>query len=300
VGARFASLYLYDAERNRLVLKNHNHGRPIDEFVDLGQAERSLMALAIGKRKVLLIPDLGSLDDDAERLERPNRERYQTSSCTVAPLVAAGEVLGVLNLADPFDGRAFATRGDLELVESVADLLALSVHNASLFEELQSISRLDPLTGVLAPQAFLQTAVIEVKRAQRYGNDLAIVLCDLDAFHLLNANHGRRAGDGVLAMTARILRGNLREVDIVGRSGGDEFALLLPEQDVRGAMVVATRIEKLIERTHFDVDEQAFAVKATLGVAQLRKGEDAPALLRAAGELCRSAARRGERIGCRR
>ena len=111
---------------------------------------------------------------------------------------------------------------------------------------------------------------------------------------------GRRAADAVLAAAGRLVKSNVREVDIVGRVGADEIAILLPEQNVNGALVVANRVGRLIGGFPFDVEGQRLQVSATIGIAQLRDGEGASELLRAAEDAWRQTLRRGEQIGCRR
>lgn len=297
VGARYASLYLLDPAHATLTLKQHTHGRAIDPVVDLAKAPTSLMALAVKARSLLKVEDLAAYrHPEAGSPLRPNKDRYRTASCIVAPLVAGGDVLGVLNLADRFDERPFSD-ADLELVRQAADLLAVSLRNAKLFDEVARHAQSDSLTGLLNHAAVFTRLEVEVKRAQRYQHPMGLCLVDLDRFALVNANHGHAAGDAVLIQASRLVRGNVRDVDIPGRWGGDQFVVILPEQNLSGSLVVAERLARLFHDHRFRAGEAIIEVKATIGVAQHAAGRGPTELLRLAEEAVRAARREGRAVG---
>lgn len=284
VGARFASVYVLDPVREELILKHHTHGREIDRVVDLNANPDSLMARAVRGRKVLCIDDLGRWQPPAgEAPPRPHQERYQTSSCIVAPLIAAGEVQGVLNLADRFDNAPF-DEGQLALIRQARDLVAVSLRNARLFDEVQRAARTCSLTGLMNHQAFVEALEAEVKRAERYEKALALLVVNMRGIRLLNANHGHQAGDAVLLQAAHVLRQNTRGVDVAGRIGGSEFGLILPELDPRGALQLAERMARLLTGTRFMIGSDTCTVPATLGLATYERGGSGADLLRAALE----------------
>lgn len=284
VGARFASVYVLDPVREELILKHHTHGREIDRVVDLNANPNSLMARAVRGRKVLCIDDLGRWQPPSGDLpERPHQEHYQTASCIVAPLIAAGEVQGVLNLADRFDNAAF-DEGQLALIRQARDLVAVSLRNARLFDEVQRAARTCSLTGLMNHQAFVEALEAEVKRAERYEKQLALLVVNMRGIRLLNANHGHQAGDAVLLQAAHVLRQNTRGVDVAGRIGGSEFGLILPELDPRGALLVAERMGRLLTGTRFMIGSDTCTVPATLGLAAYRRGGTGADLLREALE----------------
>lgn len=299
VGARFASVYVLDPIREHLVLKHHTHGREIDRIVDLNAAPNSLMARAVRGRKVLCIDDLGRWSGpDGERPERPNRGQYTTSSCIVAPLIAAGEVQGVLNLADRFDNEAF-DEGQLALIRQARDLVAVSLRNARLFDEVQRAARTCSLTGLVNHQAFVEALDGEVKRAERYGKSLGLIVVNLRGVRLINANHGHQAGDAVLLQAAHVLKQNTRAVDVAGRIGGSEFGLIVPELDGRGALHLAERMGRLLTGTRFMIGSDTCTVPATLGVAEYRRGSTGADMLREALEAVDRARSRDLLVGTR-
>ena len=297
VGARFASVYLYDRMEDQLILKHHTHGREIDRVVKLADAPTSLMAIAVQDKKTLCIDDLGDWKTRTGRPRRPHQERYETSSCVVAPLIAAGDVEGVLNLADRFDHRPFDHEDQLNLIQQACELLAVSLRNARLFEEVEQAARTCSLTGLLNHQAFIHQLDIEVKRAHRYENRLAVLTFRLHGLQLVNANFGHQKGDELIQGAARLLGRNVRDVDICGRTGGTEFGIMLPEQPLEGAMVVAERLSRLMAEGKHGVDASPYDVKATCGVAVYQRKGSGTELLRDALVALAKAREAGEPIG---
>jgi len=294
LNARYASIYVYEQERQKLLLKKHSHGRPIDRIIDLEKNPHSLMARVLESKKVRIFPDLERTPEpNLQNLTRPNAAGYTTRSCIIAPLCAADRVLGVLNLADRLDGRSFSPGEDLAIVQQIADLLAVALRNYGLFEKLKRQAKTDSLTKLANHQTFFDELAREVTRAARYKADLSIIMIDIDGFKVINDNLGHLAGDRVLEEVARILRENIRNVDTAARYGGDEFALLLPEQDVRGAIVVAERIRGRM-RSHAIVhDGNVISIRMSMGVAQYRQGETTSELVKAADDSLYQAKRDG-------
>jgi len=149
-------------------------------------------------------------------------------------------------------------------------------------ELLEKHSREDSLTGVANRRHFDERLAAEVARAERYGHPLCLLLLDLDHFKRINDSHGHGAGDIVLRRAARIMAASARSTDFVARIGGEEFAVLLPEQDGAGARAVAENLRGLVaglDNTDIAAD---LRVTASLGVAVLRPGEGRDSLLRRA------------------
>ena len=122
-----------------------------------------------------------------------------------------------------------------------ADLVGLAITNTDTSARLLAQATGDPLTGLLNHRAFQERVESEVGRAQRYGRPLALVLLDLDHFKLINDSYGHQAGDAALMHAALLLERGARAGDVLGRIGGDEFALLLPETTAEGALPIAER-----------------------------------------------------------
>jgi diguanylate cyclase (GGDEF)-like protein len=113
-------------------------------------------------------------------------------------------------------------------------------------DRLQNQARTDPLTGVTNSRAFLELAELELQRCRRYSHVCTLIYMDLDNFKLVNDTLGHQEGDRLLRSVADGLRTHCRQVDVVARMGGDEFALLLPETDWEGAEVFAHNMQSSI------------------------------------------------------
>lgn len=319
LNARFASIYVLEEETGKLYLKKHTHGRPIERVIEIEDETRGLMARVVAEGKVHVFPDLDAEiaaaadvadsqampaaappppgGSDSQAVDRRYKGLYTTRSCIVAPLRVGGKTFGVLNLADRADGKPFDRDHDGPLVKQAADLLAISIRNWRLFEKLQRQAKTDSLTKLANHQAFFDDLNREVLRAERYGAAVAVIMLDIDAFKLVNDNHGHVAGDFILEEVARALRATVRLVDTAARYGGDEFAVLLPESDLRAAMVVAERLLQRIAQQRFAFDDRELDVKVSIGVAMHHKGESATELVKAAdGELYRAKREGGGRI----
>ena len=107
---------------------------------------------------------------------------------------------------------------------------------------------LDPLTGIANRRGFERALGIELERSLRRGHPFALVVVDLDDFKLVNDRHGHGVGDEALVMLAERLQESVRSADTVARLGGEEFALLLPETPLSGALAVAERARIAFEQ----------------------------------------------------
>ncbi len=292
LNARYASIYLYDDERRKLHLKKHSHNRPIERVIDPNREPGSLTARVLAEERVRVFPNLDAAPW-APLPPRPHRQHYETTSCIIAPLRAGDRVVGVLNLADPLDGRPFSEERDLALAEQVAELLAISIRNYKLFEKVQRQAKTDSLTKLLNHQTFFEELAREVTRAERYGGALSLIMGDIDRFKVINDNYGHLAGDRVLEEVAKIIRDNIRTVDCAARYGGDEFAMLLPESDAKGALAVAERVRDRVARTAFDFEGRPLTVRVSQGIASYVAGQGASELVKAADEALYKAKRSG-------
>ncbi len=147
-------------------------------------------------------------------------------------------------------------------------------------EELARLAVSDPLTGLYTRQHYYERLDNEIGRAKRFHHPLSVVRVDIDGFRELNARLGSPSGDAILRGVAATIRGIVRAMDIVARTGGDEFAFILPETDTEGARSLATRLcESVAGHSYLpDVPQQ---VTVSLGVAKLilDDGETAPDLM---------------------
>ena len=149
-----------------------------------------------------------------------------------------------------------------------AHLRASFTQLAERLTEVWTLATVDHLTGVLNRQAVLANLETEIDRASRFGHQLSVVMVDLDHFKRLNDSHGHASGDVILRRVAETLRENVRSVDVVGRYGGEEFLLVLPETDVDAAASLAEKLRRQVGRLEVALDD-GYRASATLsaGVA---------------------------------
>lgn len=178
---------------------------------------------------------------------------------------AAAAALGVLALYDRVGADEFDD-DDLVNLRTFASHAAVAVENVRVHEEAQRLSLTDPLTGLWNYRYLRESIRREVERASRFGRMLSVLALDLDRFKDVNDTYGHAAGDTVLAEFARRVRGEIREVDLAFRQGGEEFVLLLPETDARGAAIVAERLGAAVRETPIAVEAYAGPIVVTVSV----------------------------------
>jgi diguanylate cyclase (GGDEF)-like protein len=140
-------------------------------------------------------------------------------------------------------------------------------------DELHAIASTDALTGLLSRRRLLELAEQDLGRALRYQRRLSLIAIDLDHFKQVNDRYGHSAGDGVLIAVADVLREQARQHDLVGRMGGEEFAIVLPETGLEAAHALAQRIRERVSELLPVVDGVAIPVTISLGVAEASPGD---------------------------
>ena len=166
-----------------------------------------------------------------------------------------------------------------------AVFLVVSLLVAALRERLErewTLVRNDPLTGLANLHAFRERAVLEVERSRRWRRPLTVAHVELEDFRALNEEFGHDVGDEILRTVAVSLRSAIRSTDLVARIGADDFVLLLPETDRRGAQVI---LEKSLHRLQQDMARGGWPVTASLGPITSIEASDGEALLRQADQL---------------
>lgn len=137
---------------------------------------------------------------------------------------------------------------------------------------LLQLSESDPLTGLRNRRSMTRDALRELQRANRTGGKVSALMLDLDHFKRINDRHGHPVGDVALAELAHALQGQLREVDLIARWGGEEFLVLLPDTDADGAERVAERLRKAIAATSVSMGRRQLHLTSSIGAATLHGG----------------------------
>ena len=195
------------------------------------------------------------------------------------------------------DQMPLETTLQVRILNEAAYLAVVGVAIAGLSQlrrtqaQLQLLATHDPLTTVLNARAFASQVAQELGRNRRYGRPLALIYLDLDDFKKVNDAHGHATGDAVLRLVADAMRSAVRQADVVGRLGGDEFGVLMPETDGTLAHAVATRLAAGI-RTVFRGTPSVTASVGVVAVSGTEAGSDE--LLRKADQAMYEAKRAGK------
>lgn len=135
--------------------------------------------------------------------------------------------------------------------------------------KLRILATTDPLTGLFNRRFFLERAEAEINRSIRYGIPLTLLMVDIDRFKRINDSFGHKAGDKVLEEVSNIFRKSLRDIDLIGRYGGEEFIILLPESDRDSSSIVAERIRNDIENAVILINGESIKITISIGAAEL-------------------------------
>jgi diguanylate cyclase (GGDEF)-like protein len=244
-GATAAELSTYDPLRGDLVMLVEYRGGA-DEITETGGQVYHLADYPVTKH-VLETQEPAQIrvespeDDPAERALL---EKQGQKSLLMLPLVARGETIGLLEIVDVED-RVWAQE-DVEFCQALCDIVAIAIRNAMLFAELQETAARDKLTGLYNRRLFEEQLDTAVARSLRTGEELTLLIADLDGLKRINDVSGHSAGDQALRALADALRATIRATDVACRLGGDEFAVILPGSTAEDAVKVAERAQEAL------------------------------------------------------
>jgi len=200
---------------------------------------------------------------DGEDGGEPEAGAEARSPLAVVPLIFHGRFMGSLLVGSDDEGRTWE-ENELLLLHTVADQVTVAVNQAHLFAQIQQQALTDGLTGCYNRRSFEMQLERDLHLATRLRQPLSLIMLDIDNFKRVNDTSGHEAGDRALRTLADCLREELRGVDSAARFGGDEFAVILPQADLEGAMLVAERLRARIDQT----DVAGFGtISASFGIA---------------------------------
>jgi diguanylate cyclase (GGDEF)-like protein len=199
------------------------------------------------------------------------------------PLIVGKQVIGMLAIDST---RAnFFTEDHTRLISAFADQVALAMQNAKLFSDVQNLAHTDSLTGLNNRHYFTELAQREFERARRHRRPLAAIMLDIDHFKNVNDTYGHSTGDQVLREVSARCKTIVRDIDVLGRYGGEEFASLVLETDVNGGQIVAERLRQTVANPPIETDQGPLEVTISVGISILdQECENLDELLRRADQ----------------
>lgn len=210
-------------------------------------------------------------------------------SAAAVPLIVEEQVTGVIVLESSVVAAYDAHQ--LSVLTTIAQQAAVAIENARNYQ----LATVDSLTGFSSRDYFFRRLEEEHTRVGRYGGQFALLMLDLDGFKDINDRHGHQAGDLYLRGIAETVREQLREADLPCRYGGDEFCVLLPETELKGAQVIAERIRVAVASRAIGTEAESLSTTISVGVAAFPDHDsgELKGLLRNADEALYRAKRAG-------
>jgi len=239
----------------------HEGYRVMDQDYDLGILDKFKN---LTKQDLLLINDVKR----DKRIE-PFKEilsNYHLYSVFYVPITYQEKLLGILG-GHKCETQAQWSQHYETFFGQIADQLAIGVTNARLYKRVERQATTDGLTNLFNHRTGQEKLTEQLRLAERYQRNLAVVMMDIDHFKSINDTYGHPVGDTVLKAVAQLIRRDCRDVDIPVRYGGEEFLLVLPEVNQEGAVVVAERLRKTLQREIIFHDEVQLSITASIGVA---------------------------------
>jgi diguanylate cyclase (GGDEF)-like protein len=286
---RVSHVSLFLREDHDLVLRAH-HGTLTPRVPEGGRfpATTEPWASILANSTTAMETDLGVA---------PSSTKFfaESASRMCIPLVSFGQTLGIIAL-DSATPDAFRD-GDLQSLESVADICATAIQNAHYVERVKQLAYLDGLTGIFNRRFFELRIMEEIERARRYGTGMAVIMADIDQFKRLNDEFGHVLGDEVLRQVSSLFHQQLRKIDVVCRYGGEEFGILLTQTSAQHAMNIAEKLRKMVASWQFPGVPRTVTISA--GAAAFPEhGTTRDALVRAADSALYAAKQAGRNRVC--
>lgn len=235
-------MILVDEDRSSLTIKEAwelEYGRPQTHLAVSDPQNEQILRRAIGAPRIIYIKE---------------------ELLALAPLMAEARFLGAL-VVDGLPLEAF------DNFSILVNQFSLEFKRVKLYQKVQELAITDGLTGQSVRRYFLERLTEELNRSRQHHLRLAFLMIDIDHFKQCNDNFGHLTGDVVLRGVAEGIKACVREIDLVGRFGGEEFSVLLPDTGKLGARSVAERIRTTIESQRFLAYEETIKIKVSVGVA---------------------------------
>jgi diguanylate cyclase (GGDEF)-like protein len=245
---------------------------------------------AVFKKKALLDTVTAGSPEDSEKEEI--RQRPDFTPFIAQPILIEEKIFAVLVLSG-------VEVRQLPVISILTDAFTAELQRIKLYEKVEALASTDGLTGVFVRRHLLERLAAEITRSKKFGFKLSFLMIDIDHFKQFNDHYGHLVGDVVLKQVAETIRKSTREIDIVGRHGGEEFGVILIETDDSGAFFVAERIRHAVAERIFKAYDENLKVTISIGCSTYsQKLHDLGALVDAADGALYQAKREGRNRVC--
>ncbi|MCP4394749.1 MAG: GGDEF domain-containing protein [Alphaproteobacteria bacterium] len=204
-----------------------------------------------------------------------NPEEHEKSS---ALLQKKGKLEGYEVKMQALSGLVFYALKSSAIIKYDGDSCVLSSFNdisahKEMTDDLEQLATVDHLTGMNNRRQLLKLSTVEIQRAKRYNYKMSVIMLDIDHFKIINDRYGHHAGDLALIALADKFEHVMREIDIYGRMGGEEFAIILPQTDYEAANKMAARLQDEIEKILISIEDISFGFTVSIGITQYHQDE---------------------------
>ena len=284
-----ASIALFDKEKRRHRVCRVTVTPGAEDIVDgkaldgheFGESVAGLASMVVKNKHYL--PAGGELRDRSIPVFSRRIKLRGVESLLVLPLVCADEAIGSFTLASR---RPHAFGKDArEMLGVIANQVAVSLENAKMYRQMETMATTDGLTGLLNHRTFQVRLADLLGRSERHKLKLALILTDIDHFKKVNDTYGHPVGDEVLRRVSKVVQESVRKIDIAARYGGEEFAVVLEGADAAGAVQLAERIRADVAKQVIQCEKGSFSVTLSLGIAAVPEdGTEKQALIERADQ----------------
>ena len=266
-------LKIKSCSSDKAISKIYSYLNASEDTYKLPYLANSIIAKSIMERKIYSTPDIkGIVKMFFPALTQEQFEEItgaiKSKSCTIVPLHNGNDNFGCVVVNSDRDGITDTEQNFLSLF---ANQIELAITVAGLFEEVKKQAITDPLTGIYNRRYFEDNIVKEAERSLRLKQPFSVISMDLDYLKRINDTYGHQYGDIAIKTISNVLKREARSIDIPARIGGEEFNLLLPGVDSKGACIAAERIRKSIENQVIDT---IGGITASIGVATFLEHSD--------------------------
>ncbi|HOJ10104.1 MAG TPA: diguanylate cyclase [Clostridiales bacterium] len=249
----------------KLGCMNENKAGCLNENIKNGitkeLTDHKLIYTVVESRKPLII------ENENDHFSIFGEENYFIKSVLALPIEKSSEALGIIILMSTEEN--YFNEHNAEIAFNFTSRSAMAIENAKLFSEVKRLASEDDLTQIYNRRYFFELAEREFKHHKRYKDlkPLSVIMLDIDDFKCINDTYGHYAGDVVLKKVAKVCRDVLRETDLVGRYGGEEFVMLLPHTERTEACIVGERLRKNLANCPFQYNDELINVTVSMGLA---------------------------------